>query len=35
MTGLVAARDPGTGWTVAYPVGEVLGRPTEPLSVDC
>jgi hypothetical protein len=35
MAGLVAARDPETGWTVAYPIGEVLGRPTEPVPVDC
>lgn len=28
--GLVAARDPDTGWVVAYPLGELLGRPQQP-----
>lgn len=31
VVGLVAARDPGTGDVVAYPVGEVLGRALGPV----
>jgi len=32
--GLVAARDPGTGWAVAYPISEILGNPARG-SVNC
>ena len=32
--GLVAARDPETGWAVAYPLGELLGRALQ-LSPGC
>ena len=32
--GLVAARDPSTGWAVAYPIGEVLADP-RPGVADC
>ncbi len=28
--GLIVARDPGTGWAVAYPIGDVLDRPEGP-----
>jgi hypothetical protein len=35
VAGLVAARDPATGWTVAYPLSEVLHRPTEPTTAGC
>lgn len=35
LAGLVAARDPATGWTVAYPSSEVLHRPTEPVTAGC
>lgn len=34
VVGLVAARDPRTGWAVAYPIGEVLGRALGPVP-DC
>lgn len=35
VVGIVAARDPETGWTVAYPLGEVLGRPGQDAGEDC
>jgi S1-C subfamily serine protease len=35
VVGIVSARDPATGWVVAYPMGELLGRTTDRMPTAC